>query len=494
LWAKWWLLVIAAILGPLEFAGPPLLAEGLLPSLPSSIFASIDHSDDNSGILAQEADPASRNFPRLPPEAHPEPTRERHGDSTEVQPANEPGFSGNPPVSGDSLPDPNQAKEDVLGPWFGAPRSAGRSQGGEGKADSTGTQLLVGNGEKGTSREGATSGKGIPLSSGVVFLQGRFIPRPYVLSSNEQNLFINDELLLEIPSSPSELRLFGLEPDFFGGGFGLPMPPSPFFQPPSMGPNSIRPRRLMARLENRLRGECGIIRFGDGTVQVVTPGSSLDIAAVLASSASKEQKLSELMNLRIEGISSAQWQDFLSGFRLTPEFQQQLGPILEQRAEVRRQNLQTHKQFLQKERFRSSGFLYAVNLGAMMLIVAAFAVLITSQPRRWTGWRRVDLSPRACPIVGRTVLIVLLLSGFDLLCTLLLGPSGSMFELNPLAAYLVDKPVWLAFFKIVPLVVSCGILYLLRYYRGAQVAAWGLCLICTVLAIRWLTFNSLFLS
>ncbi len=59
---------------------------------------------------------------------------------------------------------------------------------------------------------------------------------------------------------------------------------------------------------------------------------------------------------------------------------------------------------------------------------------------------------------------------------------------------MIESPALLAVFKLTSLLLACWILLRLRRYHGAQVASWWMCLVCTVLTFRWVTFNSLFFS
>ena len=92
------------------------------------------------------------------------------------------------------------------------------------------------------------------------------------------------------------------------------------------------------------------------------------------------------------------------------------------------------------------------------------------------------------------VVLLVLLGVLDLAFTLAAEQGGGFLELNPLGSRLAASPVVLAAFKIASLLGACFILVMLRKYRGAQVASWWLCLVCTILTFRWLTYNSIFLG
>ena len=78
--------------------------------------------------------------------------------------------------------------------------------------------------------------------------------------------------------------------------------------------------------------------------------------------------------------------------------------------------------------------------------------------------------------------------------TIMTSQAGQMREVNPFGNSLIQNPALLALFKIGATGLSIGLLFGLRKYRRAQVAAWWACLILTILALRWLTFNSMMIS
>ena len=78
------------------------------------------------------------------------------------------------------------------------------------------------------------------------------------------------------------------------------------------------------------------------------------------------------------------------------------------------------------------------------------------------------------------------------MATLLTDPHGGFTELNPIAGLFVKTPLALSGFKLVATGVAVGILWYRRIYVGAQKAAWWLCLVLTLVTIRWVTIQSLF--
>jgi hypothetical protein len=135
-----------------------------------------------------------------------------------------------------------------------------------------------------------------------------------------------------------------------------------------------------------------------------------------------------------------------------------------------------------------------VTLLAMGLVVVAFGNLLNLHPKQGARWREVDQNGDGVGMVQRNVTLLILMGLFDLACTVAAQQAGGFLELNPLGTQMAADPLTLAAFKITTLVLSCGILLTLRRYRGAQAASWWMCLVVTVVALRWLTYNSMFLT
>jgi len=53
-------------------------------------------------------------------------------------------------------------------------------------------------------------------------------------------------------------------------------------------------------------------------------------------------------------------------------------------------------------------------------------------------------------------------------------------------------PAALAAFKVSATCLGTGLLWRLKHYHGAQVASWWLCMILTLVTVRWVTVQSLF--
>ncbi|MBI2478237.1 MAG: hypothetical protein HYV60_06225 [Planctomycetia bacterium] len=115
-------------------------------------------------------------------------------------------------------------------------------------------------------------------------------------------------------------------------------------------------------------------------------------------------------------------------------------------------------------RFHMSIYLLTViGIGAT---VFALGTLLSYRPIEKMPWSGVNLSKDATQLVLRSVILLIGLAVLDLVCTSISAQTASFWELNPLGAVALQS----------------------------QVASWWLALFCTILAIRWVTFNSMFMA
>jgi len=111
--------------------------------------------------------------------------------------------------------------------------------------------------------------------------------------------------------------------------------------------------------------------------------------------------------------------------------------------------------------------------------------------RRWRRARAYVRAARRCPTARRSrrvvllIALLLLISGFDLIFTLLASQTKSFEELNPLAARLIHMPAALVVFKLFLVAAASIILYALRARRLTEWACWGLSGAYAALAAVW---------
>ncbi len=137
---------------------------------------------------------------------------------------------------------------------------------------------------------------------------------------------------------------------------------------------------------------------------------------------------------------------------------------------------------------------YSVNLFGMVAGVIALGSLLSLRPNTDRPWRELNGSATGMKLVARCGGLIVLLGLFDLVCTLLAIHTGMFRELNPVASQLTSSPLTMVFLKFASLTIGVGLLWRLRQYSGAQTAAWWMCLVCTLVVFRWLTFHSMFIA
>ncbi|MFW6171565.1 MAG: DUF5658 family protein, partial [Planctomycetota bacterium] len=193
-------------------------------------------------------------------------------------------------------------------------------------------------------------------------------------------------------------------------------------------------------------------------------------------------------------VSPVQWLRIVGAFDPPKELRERAEALIESedaRSEFVEKQLQTSRWY---QVLRSESVRYTITVTGMLLAVVALGNLLLYRPSGRGQWSDVTDGMADGLDMRRIVILLGLLGSFDLLLTLAAQQAGGFMELNPMGSELITTPLGLAAFKLISLIVSCSILLRLRHYRGAQIASWWLCMICTVLTFRWVTFNSLFMT
>lgn len=142
---------------------------------------------------------------------------------------------------------------------------------------------------------------------------------------------------------------------------------------------------------------------------------------------------------------------------------------------------------------------YPLTILMMVLVVLALGHLLSHRPTPLDRGGTLEPSGNAFPPelsvhFNRSLMLIDGLSAVDLIWTLLVSQAGAMHELNPIGSRMIDDPLELIVFKVLVTTAALGLLYFCRHVPLARQASWWGCLVLTLVASRWLIFNSMFIS
>ncbi len=285
------------------------------------------------------------------------------------------------------------------------------------------------------------------INRGFVFLEGEYLKPPYMVVQTEDALAINGHHITSIFDGNSAA-------DESGAELGVWLE-----QHSIVVLNSYEP--------------------------VVSIKSGTDVEAFLRMMTSTDAAVREQAS-RFDKRGT--WSGWLADYEPRKEFVTRAKQRLKRMRKVRESTLERIRN---RSALASSGFLLTV-IG-MVVGVWALGHLLSSSPRPDEG-KAEQLDPTIVRATRISIVAVFVLSGFDLIWTLVASQAGQMREMNPLGSRLIENPGYLVGFKVAATLLGCGVLYAMRYHPRARKAAWWMCLVMTVLTFRWLVFNSMHLS
>jgi hypothetical protein len=303
-------------------------------------------------------------------------------------------------------------------------------------------------------------------AEGMLFVNGQFVPSPCQLRVRDQSLYVND--------LPVTSRLVDSDDE------------RPFRRPRPGG----QARRVGNEIASLLSARQIVVALeGQPLVAVHDLKSQCDLLCALGAKApDRVQPVASLQYLP-PGIDEAAWDQWIAAFVPTEDFQKRAGELIAFYNEMQRASDAT----IAANR-RLHEFSYPLSVLGMIGAVLGFGHLLSHRPPVGAQRLATDASPLAMRMVIYSLGLVVLFSGLDLAWTILAHQAGQMLELNPLGSRLVEDPLKLIAFKVGATGMAVGLLFCLRKYCQAQLAAWWICLVLTLLTARWLTLNSMFIA
>jgi hypothetical protein len=312
-----------------------------------------------------------------------------------------------------------------------------------------------------------------PIDEGFVFVNGEFLTRPYTFRSTGEQTFVNDVLIAEVLVDVSSMLMF----DDGEGSSQFP------------GRRFSRSQRTFAEFVSALFGKSRfvIVAFSGRPPRILEKsGGGNDLLCALVNAPDRAVLLPELAVIAGSSDVAAEWSNWITAFQPDKAFLEKAEPIVDGINAAITEGLARYAAIQRLERYS-----YPLTIAGMLMSVFAIGHLISNPPIGGKSPGEIETSPEVMQIVTRSLALVVALSIFDLVWTLLASQAGTMRELNPVGGRLIDDPAMLIVFKVAMTALAAGLIFKLRHYRRAQLASWWACLILTLLTVRWLTFSSL---
>jgi len=348
----------------------------------------------------------------------------------------------------------------------------------------------------------------VKATKGFVFLDGVYLPPPYEIRYADNALSINGQQLTCQPTR-SNYGPGGRGFGYYGGGghggygpagsgsggYGSGGPGG--FGPGGSGRASEPWRFMVSELAQQLAGDSVVMSFPEQPLVVLgSSGATYDLLKKLngGSSAGNDSEgkavipVSFLQHLP-EGFDHAVWNEWIDGYKPPADLRKR-GALLVAAYDA------TEKEAMESiaATKRLNAWVYPLTIGLMIVTVLAVGHLLGGRPHAGQSTTGVDDSPVMVRALNWSLIFVALLSVGDLVLTMLAGQAGQMRELNPVGSHLIHDPQHLVGFKVGATFPAIALLWLLRKHKRAQIAAWWICLILVMVAFRWLTVSTAFVS
>ena len=259
-------------------------------------------------------------------------------------------------------------------------------------------------------------------------------------------------------------------------------------------PGGSDPDRLIANIEYWLYQDYAIVIFDERVRIIAESYDAAEFLRTLVEAKSLGERVAKALTCDVDvsddgmphRISTAQWHKVLTDFEVTDglrEFIAEYGEEYDEEEDDQAVYLAPPDTSARK--------MYALSVAGKVLVALSIGTLLNHRPESGR-WSQLVRSAEAVSLVKRALVLIVALSAFDLACTLFATTAGDFLEVNPFGESLLSKPWMLSTFKLTATVFGAGILWSMRSYLGAQQASWWMCLVLTLVTVRWVAVQSLF--
>jgi hypothetical protein len=321
-----------------------------------------------------------------------------------------------------------------------------------------------------------------PIETGFLFVEGEYVPPPYEVRADDNVVLVNDIAVQTFPAGKPVERQVERPSD-------RPFERDPRFRRQGEFTSRSPARDAVQTLRSQLMGDQMVIRLpGQPEVAIDNAGARHEFLKELLGYEGQAQNVSFSASLP-PSLDMAVWNRWVNSFEPSEDFVSRAGGIVQLYERTLAQNLAE----IGATR-RLNTFAYPLSVCGMVLTTIGMGHLLSQRPPVGSKPKETDATPLAIRAAIYSLGLVILFSGLDLAWTILASQAGQMRELNPLGSHLIENPLGLVAFKVGATLLAVGLLLALRKYKRAQLAAWWVCLICTLLTARWVLLNSMFVA
>jgi hypothetical protein len=322
-------------------------------------------------------------------------------------------------------------------------------------------------------RRGDDSPLEFTLEKGFLFIDGEYVTPPYEIRFVDEKLTVNGRA---ITCKPPQRDFSGR--GGFGGGFG------------PRGGGEFSQRYFFSQLHGQLSLDFVVMSFDGQPFVSFDTSHTYDLLKSLIFTGSRSVRQVAVRNQLPAEFNRGVWDEWISTFQPPDDLQVRAATFTnayEQHQENALADIQAQRLL---ERLA-----YPLSVSGMVLSVLAIGHLLGGRPHAGKPTIGVDPSPEMIQAFNWSVTFAAAFSILDLVWTILATRTNiGVTELNPIGSQFIHDPRNLAGFKIGVTFSCLALLWLMRKHKRAQIAAWWLCLILTLVTCRWLLIDSLLVS